>query len=178
MESMGRTGSSCSSPSEDEGVSARTFSCVELPAAGFSARSLSCATPAEDIAPTCWARIGSCAGPIPDAGDVARAEEPALPVVCKKRSRSDLLAESAGAEENIANELGVGGEDNNLSTTDEDTTNHLSPRCLFPEPAGLEDGELPPDHPDAIYDTTDLIGRHAGHIFTNAEADNNPSQIY
>jgi hypothetical protein len=98
--------------------------------------------------------------------------------VCKKRSRSDLLAESAGAEENIANELGVGGEDNNLSTTDEDTTNHLSPRCLFPEPAGLEDGELPPDHPDAIYDTTDLIGRHAGHIFTNAEADNNPSQIY
>lgn len=159
-------------------MSARTFSCVELPAVGFSARSLSCATPAEDIAPTCWPRIGSCAGPIPDAGDVAPAKEPALPAVCKKRSRSDLLAESAGAEENIANELGVGGEDNNLSTTDEDTTNHLSPRCLFPEPAGLEDGELPPDHPDAIYDTTDLIGRHAGHIFTNAEADNNPSQIY
>ena len=156
-----RTGSDCPSPTSASGW-ARTGSS-------------SCVTPAEDIAPTCWARTGSsCAGPTPDAGDEVSLAADA-PAVCKKRSRSELLA-----DENIANELGVGGEENNLSTTEEEDEAHnkLSPRCLFPElpDQNLEEGELP--HPDAIYDTTDLVGRHRNSVFTHEEADNNPSQIY
>uniref|UniRef100_A0A7S0MCD4 Uncharacterized protein n=1 Tax=Cryptomonas curvata TaxID=233186 RepID=A0A7S0MCD4_9CRYP len=86
----------------------------------------------------------------------------------KKRTRSE-------AAENISNELA----DGELSTTEEEeetTKPRLSPRVLFPEP--LEEGELPQDHPKAIYDTSDLIGPHASCTFTNEEADNNASQIY
>lgn len=155
------------------------------------ARTASCATPSEDIAPTCWARTASCAPPVPEpvappacaaAGKSAVSTpdadaEVVEPVLCKKRSRSELLAES-GAE-NISNELGVGEEDGSLPTTEEEDAHHLSPRCLFPEPAeSMEEGELPPDHPDAIYDTTDLVGRHRNSVFTNQEAADNPSQIY
>ena len=104
-----------------------------------------------DSTPVSFGRNGSCA-----------VEDPSQ--LSKKRTRT----------ETIADELA----DGELSTTEEEeepTKACLSPRALFPE---LEEGELPPDHPKAIYDTSDLIGPHASCTFTNEEADNNASQIY
>ncbi len=94
------------------------------------------------------------------------------PTVNKKRSRSELLAENAVAE-NISNEL-VGGDDATLSTTDEEEESPLQPRCLF---SPHEEGEIC-DDPQARFDTSKLIGPCKDMVVTNEEAMNNPSQLY
>lgn len=91
------------------------------------------------------------------------------PIVTKKRPHSELLADNAIVE-NIAKEL-VGGE-NALSTTDEEEEEPLKPRCLFPE-----EGEIIED-PQALFDTSKLIGPCKDMVVTNEEAMNNPSQLY
>lgn len=95
----------------------------------------------------------------------------------RKRGRADFLARTG---ESIANDLAVDGATLS-STEEEEEEKHLTPRRLFSTISGepIEDGELPPDHPDALVDTSDMIGsKYRNTVVTNMERDAMASQMY